>query len=78
MLHNDDQTGRKTNKKKNNQAIVFYTNIQNKHTNQTKKGVYSLLHEVIHFRVDSLDDGHQVVQDVFGVVHSGVHKVPVM
>ncbi len=41
-------------------------------------GVYSLLHEVVHFRVDSLDDGHQVVQDVFSVVHSGVHEVPVM
>lgn len=73
MLHNDDQTGKKTNK-----PLCFTqtykTNIQIKQ----KRGVYSLLHEVVHFRVDSLDDGHQVVQDVFGVVHSGVHKVPVM
>lgn len=42
------------------------------------KVIYSLLHKVINFRVDSFYNRHQVVQDVCGVVHSGVHKVPVM
>ena len=35
-----------------------------------------LLHEVMHLRVDPLNDGHQIVQNMFGVVHSWVHEVP--
>lgn len=35
-----------------------------------------LLHEIMHLGVDPLDDGHQVVEDVFGVVHGGIHEVP--
>lgn len=59
---------------KNYQTIV----LQHRQTKKSNQTVYSLLHEVVHFRVDSLDYGHQVVQDVFSVVHSGVHEVPVM
>lgn len=40
--------------------------------------MYSLLHEVINLWVDSLDNWHKVVKNVFCVVHGGVHKVPVM
>lgn len=35
-----------------------------------------LLHEVVNFRVDPLDDGHQVVENVFCVVHRRIHEVP--
>lgn len=35
-----------------------------------------LLHEVMHLWIDPLDDWHQIVKDVFSVVHGGVHKVP--
>lgn len=35
-----------------------------------------LLHEVVNFRVDPLNDGHQVVQNVFRVVHRRIHEVP--
>lgn len=36
-----------------------------------------LLHEVMNFRVDPLNNRHQIVQNVFCVVHGGIHKVPV-
>lgn len=35
-----------------------------------------LLHEVMHFRVDPLNNRHQIVQNVFCVVHGGIHEVP--
>lgn len=31
----------------------------------------------MHVRVDPLNDGHQVVKNVFCVVHCGIHEVPV-
>lgn len=30
----------------------------------------------MHLRVDPFDDGHQIVKNVFCVVHSGIHEVP--
>lgn len=36
-----------------------------------------LLHEVMYFRVDPLNNRHQIVQNVFCVVHGGIHEVPV-
>lgn len=39
--------------------------------------MHSLFHEVMHLRIDSVYYWHQVVQYVFSVVHSGVHKIPV-
>lgn len=36
-----------------------------------------LLHEVMHLRVDLFNDRHQIVKNVFCVVHRGVHEVPV-
>ena len=30
----------------------------------------------MHFRVDPLNDGHQIVKDVFRVVHGWIHEVP--
>lgn len=35
-----------------------------------------LLHEVMHFRVDPINDGHQIVKNMFCVVHGGIHEVP--
>jgi len=35
-----------------------------------------LLHEVMHLRVDSFNDGHQIVKNVFCVVHGRIHEVP--
>lgn len=35
-----------------------------------------LLHEVMDLRIDLLNDGHQVIKNVFGVVHGGIHEVP--
>lgn len=34
------------------------------------------MHEVVHLRVDPLDDGHQIVENVFCVVHGRIHEVP--
>lgn len=45
---------------------------------QVAKQKLLLLHEVVNFRVDPLDDGHQVVQNVFCVVHRRIHEVPEM
>lgn len=30
----------------------------------------------MHLRVDPLNDGHQIVKNVFCVVHGGIHEVP--
>lgn len=30
----------------------------------------------MHLRVDPFNDGHQIVKNVFCVVHSGIHEVP--
>ena len=38
--------------------------------------VDSPLHEVMEFWVQLVNDGHQVIQDVLGVVHCGLHEVP--
>ena len=35
-----------------------------------------LLHEVMDLRVDPFNDGHQIVQNVFCVVHGRIHEVP--
>lgn len=43
---------------------------------QVVKQKLLLLHEVVNFRVDPLYDGHQVVQNVFCVVHRRIHEVP--
>lgn len=34
------------------------------------------MHEVVHLRVDPINDGHQIVKNVFSVVHSRIHEVP--
>lgn len=34
------------------------------------------LHEVVHLGVHLVYDGHQVIQDVLGVVHRWVHEIP--
>lgn len=33
-------------------------------------------HEVVQIPVNLLQDGHQVVQDVFGAVHGQIHEIP--
>lgn len=35
------------------------------------------MHEVMDLRVDPLNDGHQIVKNVFRVVHGRIHEVPV-
>lgn len=40
------------------------------------KTVVLLLHEVMHIRVDPLNDGHQIIKNVFCVVHGRIHEVP--
>lgn len=35
-----------------------------------------LFHEVMHLWVDPLNDGHQIVEYMFCVVHGGIHEVP--
>lgn len=34
------------------------------------------MHEVVHIRVDSLNNRHQIIKNVFGVVHGRIHEVP--
>lgn len=34
------------------------------------------MHEVVHIRVDSLNNWHQIIKNVFGVVHGRIHEVP--
>jgi len=37
---------------------------------------YLLLHEVMHFSVNPLNDGHQIVKNVLCVIHGWIHEVP--
>lgn len=42
-----------------------------------KKNRVLLLHEVMHLRVDPFNDWHQIIKNVFCVVHRGIHEIPV-
>lgn len=41
-----------------------------------KKHQVLLLHEVMHLRVDFVNDGHQIIKNMFCVIHCRVHEVP--
>lgn len=61
---------------KNNNVTLKIRSTKQVDCTQVEKQRLLLLHEVVNFRVDPLNDGHQVVQNVFCVVHRRIHEVP--
>lgn len=58
------------------QLFYLANDIQNCYPSEMKHICVLLLHVVMHFRVDPLNNRHQIVQNVFCVVHGRIHEVP--